>query len=390
VREAAWIAILILMAGAACGDESHSDVRVHVVQQHEIEILAGEATLADAIDVRGHGRYVWALDSEAPFLTLVNIETGEVQRFGDEGSGPSELVWPVAVVPDGEQVIVWDPGARRVHRFDAEGHHVEATRLDESWGATTRRDVRHVVAGDPFRVRRNTDGFVTAIYPGGVNRNRDLNFGFLTSTPEVEFGTRFDLGSLSQFSVRDGDALRELGPVPLWEYCDGQLVVWSPVARAVQWFEPPMPDSPAISVPISLPRRHLSKAAQLQHLAEMARLELGPAYEALNIDFEVRLQQLSGAFSNWAADVMDVRCGWSGAVWLRLRSGPEATNGAERWRHVEPSGASLEVRFPRRFRPLVFHEKTVIGLVRSPEGDALGTWRGVHLLPFEQDPTHKE
>jgi hypothetical protein len=374
------------MTGAACGDESHSDVQVHVVQQHEIEILAGEAILADAIDVRVDGRYVWALDSEAPFLTRVNIETGEVQRFGDEGSGPSELVWPVAIVPDGEQVIVWDPGARRVHRFDAEGHHVEATRLDGSWGATTRRDVRHVVEGDPFRVRRKTDGFVTAIYPGGVNRNRDLNFGFLTSTPEVEFGTRFNLGSLSQFAVRDGDALRELGPVPLWEYCDNELVVWSPAARAVQWFEAPLPASPAISVPISLPRRHLSKAAQLHHLAEMARLELGPAYEALDINFEARLQQLSGAFSNWAADVVDVRCGWSGRVWLRLKGNSEETSGAERWRLIEPTGASLEVRFPRLYRPLVFYEKAVIGVVQSAAGDALGTWPGVHLLPIPQSP----
>ena len=110
------------------------------------------------------------------------------------------------------------------------------------------------------------------------------------------------------------------------------------------------------------------------YLRLMARLELGPGSDS--IDFRRRARDLKPAFGPRGPAFADLRCGSGAAVWLQrfdlqehpLGRGPE-------WVRVAEGGEPEAVRVPHEFKPFVFDDERVVGVVESAEGDLLASWR---------------
>lgn len=358
------------------------DVQVDTVAVEDVLPFSPSVRFAAVRDIILSDGFLWILDSEPPFLTRLDPETGESLQVGYEGDGPGEFRDPSAIQPavdtDPSHVLVWDFGALRVSEFDQDGAFLSSDRLSEEGGIRARSDFRDVSYGNPFRVRNHGQSFLMGQFPGRIDRTADLLSGSLTLTTRwMEPG--ITLQAFSTHGANEVGQDREWASVPFWDSCDGVVAFLSPSMNGVQWIDGRGGQRAERQVEIA--PKAVEPADIQRYLEWMARLELGTGYPAAEIDFEALAHRYEDRFSPLAPVATDLRCESEKAAWIRLfdTSHDPLGRGPEWLRVPQGAGAIRGVRFPPVFTPVLFSEGTVVGILENwqDRGQALALWRRV-------------
>lgn len=319
---------------------------------------------------------VWVLDTSPPFLTRIEHSGGRVVRGGDRGEGPEDLLFPIAlqVDPDSGMAHVWDLGARQHKVFDATVSLIRSERLrGGDWARRT--DFTDVSYADPYRVRLDARGTVVIDMPTRLDVTADLPRASLVRA-DLALETRSEVVAFSDHMRTAREDPGEFAPVPLWDACGGDLVLWRPASHDLAWLDDD--GSVAAQVPIPGHPSPIREADIVFYLEKMIRLELGPNYAEAGIDLDVMARDVRAQFSDELPFVTSVRCQAGGAAWLRLFDNRTDPLGhGRRWLRVTSTGAVDAFEFPPSFEPLTATPRGVLGSFESSDGvQWLAEWTG--------------
>lgn len=309
---------------------------------------------------------VWVLDTSPPFLTRIEHSGGNVLRGGDRGEGPEDLVFPIAlqVDPDRGMAHVWDLGSRQHKVFDATMSLVRSDRLrGASWAR--RRDFNDVSYADPYRVRLDARGAVVVDTPT-LDVTADFQRASLVRA-DLALETRREVVAFSEHMRLTREDPGEFVPVPVWDACGSDLVLWRPASHDLVWLD----DDGATAAQVPVPGRAspIQEADIAFYLEKMIRLELGPNYAEAGIDLEVMARDVREHFSDELPFATSVLCQAEGPAWLRLFDNRTDPLGhGRRWLRVTSAGAVDAFEFPPSFEPLVATPRGVLGSHGSSDG----------------------
>ncbi|MYA42975.1 MAG: hypothetical protein F4Z31_14635 [Gemmatimonadetes bacterium] len=317
---------------------------------------------------------VWVLDTSPPFLTRIEHTGGGALRGGERGEGPEDLLFPIAlqVDPDSGLAHVWDLGARAHKVFDATMSLVRSDRLrGADWARRT--DFTDVSYADPYRVRLDGRGAVVVDTPANLDVTADFRRASLVRA-DLALETRREVVAFSDHMRLTRDDPGEFTPVPLWDACGSDLVLWRPASHDLTWLR----DDGSIAAQVPIPGRPapIREADIVLYLEKMIRLELGPNYAEAGIDLEVMARDVRAQFSDELPFVTTVRCQAGGPAWLRVFDNRNDPLGhGRRWLQVTTAGSVDALEFPPSFEPLTATPRGVLGSLESSDGiQRLAEW----------------
>jgi hypothetical protein len=235
-----------------------------------------------------------------------------------------------------------------------------------------RNDIRAVSYADPFRIRAGRSGVFVGVFPERVNRTPDISSGSLWRA-DVQLEPGLEVARFGDHAPAGSDGLREWAAVPLWDACDGSVVLWSPESASVIWLNPQ--GRVVQTAPVHVPHAPLGLEDVERYLRQMSRLELGPDHEAAGINFASAARAMRGEFAEERPFATDLRCEEGDAAWIRLFDTSEDPLGrSQSWMRVSPDTFPRQVSFPRGFTPALFTSDRVYGLLESPNGDQRLAW----------------
>jgi hypothetical protein len=379
-RRLALLAALVTAlgpAGLGCAQApSAEEAASETVALEELQVLAPGARFTAVRELVLSGASLWVLDGSPPFVTRVTLEGGEVIAFGARGPGPGELMDPRSLLPSPGapegSVWVWDYGTGRVSRFDSAGVFLASEPMDEGGATRVRRDLEEVSYVEPFRVRSLGAELLASHFPGRVDRSSDLVTGSLVRTHH-----RLAPGPvLARFSYHAGPASggpREWEALPLWDACDGVVVLWSPASGQLLWLDGQGQTLRGAAVEKSPGPITLMDVER--YLRRMARLELGPDYEGAGIDFTAMAGARRDQFPQRRPLATGLRCASADVAWVRLfDTDPDPLGRSRTWLRVPASGPQDAVTFPPAFSPFVFTPQGALGVLEAPDGQRLARW----------------
>ena len=375
---AVLLSTLVLSVGCGARSGESSPVSYHV-EAREIEVLGPEFEFTRVRDLVVTEEAVWVLDAVSPFLTRVSRTGGAVRQFGRLGQGPGEFInpWsiqPIAVVSQ-PGIRVWDLGNARVYSFDTLGNLLHSKELSREHGVRVRGDLPEVSFVDPFRVRGTDSGFLSAYFPRRVDSSYEIATGSLRMVDQ-QLHPGPELAQFSDYVLKAGSSLREWASLPLWDACDGGVVLWSPISSEVLWMDQTGQVEGGTTVE-ETPRPITPEDIEI-YLQRMWRLELGPGFRNADFDFQRLATKYRHLFPPDQPPVTDIRCESMEVVWLRLFDTTHDPLGrSQSWKKVSKDGPSERITFPASFVPRVFSPQAVWGLAEGPNGSQrLGRWSG--------------
>jgi hypothetical protein len=123
-------------------------------------------------------------------IAILDAKIGEVWMLDHNGAGrlivgsgrgPGEAARPLAVIPAGRQIVVWDPGLRRLLVLDAEGQYVRSIRHPPGDSDIFRR--RMDAKTEDYRLRVRWDG--TDLWFHGEDNELELFDPSVRGTAEI-------------------------------------------------------------------------------------------------------------------------------------------------------------------------------------------------------------
>jgi hypothetical protein len=215
--------------GAAGDDEA--DVFIHRFDSDSQGAEIRDISLATGI---------WAANRGAPGLGRYS-RSGTLDWHGvEKGEGPDALRTAWSVVASGDTGFVWDPLTKRLLRVVGNGITPEAT-FDFGTTHTISERAPGINFGHPGRLRPYRGGWVTYATDGPQWHAFDLTQMVLLRfdrTGKV-LDTLADLRSSPLFTDQaawKASGPKELVPVPLWDVCGGErLVFFDPAGRLLWW-----------------------------------------------------------------------------------------------------------------------------------------------------------
>jgi hypothetical protein len=342
------------------------DLDVVVLDPTDAEVLVSEVPFDRIRDMSVVGNVVWVLDRSPPYLTRISLDDGSTLRFGDEGSGPGELVDPVAIdAAEGPAaaVIVWDLTANRASTFAADGRLLRTEQIVSEEVGRSRGQIQDLTYAEPRRIRALEAGVVAAYFPGIVRRTADVPSGSLRLADE-HLSPRATLRSFADLTPRTGESMLEFASVPSWDACAADLVVWDPREERVLWLDATGAERHAAEV--SLEPAEVRRTDVERFLAAMLRIETGsgpgPAARAL-------VEEHMDRFARRAPLVTDVRCDAKGTAWLRgFDTSTDPVGRGSSWIRVDRYGGAVEFDFPEGFHGMAFTEADAIGVEQDKWG----------------------
>jgi hypothetical protein len=375
---AVLISTLVLSVG--CGPSSgKSSPESYHVEAREIEVLGPEFRFTRVRDMVVTEDAVWVLDAAPPFLTRLSRADDEVTQFGRLGQGPGEFINPWSIQPTSvvsePGIQVWDLGNARVYGFDTRGDLLHSKELSREHGVRVRGDLPEVSFVDPFRVRRTDAGFLSAYFPRRVDSSFEIATGSLR-TVDQQLHPGPELAQFPDHVLQAESSLREWASLPLWDACDGGVVLWSPISSEVLWMDQTGQVEGGTTVE-ETPRPITPEDIEI-YLQRMWRLELGPGFRNVDFDFPRLATEYRHLFPPDQPPVTDIRCESMEVVWLRLFDTTHDPLGrSQSWKKVSKDGSSGRITFPASFVPRVFSPQAVWGLTEGPDGSQrLGRWSG--------------
>ena len=346
------------------------------VESAAIEPVSERVRFASIRDIALTPGSLWVLDGAPPFVTRIDSVEGAAVQAGQRGEGPGEYLFPVAIqaVADAEEpgAWIWDLANLRVSFLDTLGALKGSEPIGDDAPYKVRGGFRNVSYADPFRIRQQGGKTFYTFFRRRLDRTGDLVSGSLRRSDH-----RLDIGiDLVLFSDHmDGEVppFKEWTAVPLWDACDGTVVVWSPSSGRVIWLDRDGTERGSVDL------NERPTPVQLDdiqaYLRRMARLELGPDFEAAGIDFAGLARASRDRFVDSHPGPTDIRCEPYGAAWLRLFDTTVDPLGKGRtWVRVSVREDPIKYSFPEEFIPFVFTAEGAYGVLERPDGYQLLAW----------------
>jgi hypothetical protein len=368
------------LGAVACGYEEPAElVRV---DRGELEVVAPETRFVSVQEIAAGSGSLWVLDAAPPFITRLSRD-GEATGFGMKGQGPNELLDPRAIQGHDSVVRVWDLGAGRVSSFDTLGVLLDSEPLPEEGRIYARGDIRDVTFADPFRIREAGEGIVLAHFPDPFLRTADMVTGSLR---RVGFSGTVDLLRFADHVEDPERGMQEWVSIPLWDFCDEGIVLWSPVSSQVRWFD--LRGEELASAAVAAASRPVTQESIEAYLRWMGRLELGPDHEEAGIDYAVMARQVRERFAKTQPTATDIRCQPGGVAWMRLFSTSSDPLGRSRiWRRISMEGEVEDYQFPTEFDPVLFTSDGAYGVLEADGAfQQLALWGGKALPGLVHSP----
>ena len=377
MKPRAYGVALVGVAVCSCWPGSARDgINVLQVESNDIRAVTSEVRFLSVRDMVLDSGSVWVLDGAPPFLSRVAVGEGRSVQFGGEGRGPGELLNPWAIQPlsgpGGLGIHVWDLGTYRVSLFDTLGGLLRSESLSDKGMIRARADIRDVSYADPFRIRSEGNTTVVGHFPKRVDRTGDFAAGSLRRAdhrlspgpPLVRFSDHIEGGAPSQL---------EWVGVPLWDLCDGTVVLWSPSSARVVWMD--LDGTEVGWVPVDGASVEIDLGDIEGYLRWMGRLELGPDHDAAGIDYARMARAARDRFADRHPGPTDIRCEAKGVAWLRLfETSVDPLGRGQTWLRVSEKEDSRRYRFPDGFIPMVFAGEGAYGVLEVAEGYQLLAW----------------
>ena len=373
----AGVSVCVWLVVCGCGTGApEGGTEVLSVEPDAIQPVSTEVRFAAVRDLALDSESVWVLDGAAPFLTRIALADGSSVQFGGKGEGPGEFLNPVAIQPalnpDESGVWVWDLGNRRVSGLDTLGVFSGSEPLSDEGGIKARSDLRYVSYADPYRIRKHGTTTLAGSFPRRLDRTGDFASGSLRRvdrrlTPGLE---------LVRFSEHMDDGVsgsKEWAAVPYWDLCDGTVAFWSPASSRVIWLDLEGREIESVGIEgISTPIEFQDIEAYLRW---MARLELGPDYDAEGIDYAGMARAHQDRFADQHPGPTDLRCESGSVAWLRLfDTSVDPLGRGQSWLRVSKEEGPRRYQFPNEFTPAVFTADGAYGVLENPEGYQQVAW----------------
>lgn len=372
-----WALAWLLAAGCSQGP-SGTTAHTLWVEAHDLQHLAPEAPFVSVRDLAVGPESIWVLDAAPPFVTRISLPAGRVTRFGREGRGPGEFLSPCALQatpdPGTPGVVAWDPGNLRVLAFDTLGTLTSSEALDGAGTVRARSDLRNLSYVDPFRVRAVGNHVVLATFPARIDRTADMADGRLRLA-DPRLSPETELARFAHHMDGGASSLREWVALPLWDVCDGGVVLWSPGSSRVIWLDLEGTEIGSAAVPE--PTEPVSLEDVERYLRWMGRLEMGPDHEAAGADYPGMARAVRERFAERRPVATDLRCQPGGVAWLRLfDTSADPLGSGQVWLKVPMGGKARRVGFPPGFIPMGFEADGAYGVLEVPQGHQVLAWWG--------------
>lgn len=368
------MAVCASLSVACSRDDPFDGFRSRSLPESGIHLLETSARFSFVRDITVSGEAIWVLDSEPPFLTRLGWDGPDELSLGRRGGGPGEFTHPRTIQPvagvASDGVRVWDFGAGRVLAFDGAGALKEETRLHDPGLIRGRSDLPEVSFLDPYRIRVDHSIVFANAFDRRLDRTSDLASGALVRA-SLDLALLDTVCSLEDHVPEGLESLKEWASQPVWDFCQGEVVLWSPRAAKLIWMDPKGEvlrergmDLPSIPIRLQDIERYLER---------MARLEMGPDYRTAGIDFAQMARTTRDRFAEDRPGVTGMLCGEEGEVWLRLfDTDPDPLGRGREWLLVRAGEQPSLIRFPRAFKPFRFSRIRALGIVEIPgEGQGL-------------------
>lgn len=321
------------------------------------------------------GSKVWAVNRGAPSLARYG-QDGELEWHGLElGDGPDQVRSAWSVVVSGDTSFAWDPMTRRLLRIEGARIVPEAT-FDFVTTHFISGRASGMNFGHPGRLRRYRSGWITYATERDQSHDFDLTQMVLLHFDRAGrvIDTLADLRSSPVFT--DAAAWRasgpkELIPVPLWDVCGGERLVYFDPEGPLLWWERPGGrgrdslrfEFRPTEIPDEFLRAHMywqMQVAAQGHIPE----------DTLRAWLDQTLAQERWIFGKIAPFAVKLFCDGSGRVWLERFSVEATPRGLSRtWLVVDPATRSMrEVRLPSGFQALAADSVMVYGAMTDSGG----------------------
>jgi hypothetical protein len=319
---------------------------------------------------------IWVLSRHDPFIR--RFTAGRlIASFGRRGEGPGEFRAPWSFVR-GDRLIpprVFDPGARLIVRLDTAGREQSRLAYRTTWGFV-RSDIEDVSYGQVFRVLSPSDSeLVSLVYLGDVGTTRDLRRSALVRF--TAFGSPMD--TLISFRhlfgpQTDRSAARWLVTIPVVSGCpDATTAVYDGIVPEIRGYASgPQPVwRVAMPAPLAesraMPTGDLERYVRHRVLGEL--LENQADTTALESRVADQLRSTRAWYASTAPAIVGLLCDDRNRIWLQRFDTTDDPLGKDRtWTVVARDGESTTVRVPAGFTPVVFGQRSILGISRDSLG----------------------
>lgn len=377
---------LLLACGCKTGDHVLPPASFDVPASR-LELFApdssGHLPVAAAIASTGD---VWSLTTHAPFLTVYSPHGKAVKSFGDSGSGPGELRFPLGFVLTTRGALIWDNARRTIVALDATGSSL-GDRSPEFSTSGVWPQLPFISYGRPGQLRSLGGGFALATYRRPVRQSVDetyLAVVQLDSSGGVT-DTLFNALTDTAGMAAQLGAARELVPIPLWTTCaDSQIISYRPLTGVVTRSDVHGATLRSDTVPTT--SGPLTDEAILRNLAFQLDGLLSHGEQPTQAERRAMLKSLleqsksTGRYPEHAPAFVDLLCDPAGRAWLERFSLTDSPIGYGRsWLILDAQGHQMDVTLPAQFRLLDFGSSGGIGYVT----DSVGVIRMARLPQLE-------
>ena len=327
------------------------------------------------------GSRIWAVNRGAPSLARYSADGRLELHTLELGEGPDRVRTAWSVVAAGETAYVWDPLTRRLLRVVGDRIAPEAT-FEFATTHTISGMAFGINIGHPGRLRRFGSGWVTYATEGMQSHAFDLTQIVLLrfDAHGRVLDTIADLRSSPVFTDHTAwrtSGPKELVPIPLWDVCDGQtLVFFDPETLRLRWQDTSgvvhgnlsFSHHPRI-IPESFLRAHL--AWQLEEMGQ-GKLSADTIRSWVEQGFDSE-RWIYGTEEPYAVRMF---CAVGGQVWLQRFSVDAPPRGLSRkWVVVDlRTRTEREVELPAGFLGMAGDSARIYGAVEGEDGVQQVAW----------------
>lgn len=358
---AVWLA-------AACGAGARVDDGAFVAEvAYEMPVLEEVTRIRKLVRVEETGEF-WILNSGKPHFIRVDSAGRVLAAFGERGEGPDEIGYPVAIAGAGVKWVEILDSAREVwRRFDLAGKETASIPILGTRRLRVVVDLDLTSYGDQYQSYFDGDRFIFPNFPRGLENTQ---YFWWTRLDQVDrrsgrMSTVFDFSAWHADHLEQLQSGRALVPIPLWTVCPGGAVaVYRPFADSIRVLGASETSFAVARTPERLRDGDAIRFVRGLIDSQVSAGTIAPE-DAENVtNMVVRESRAQGDFGPFAPAYVAMHCDHRHRFWLQRFSTEDHFLGfGDSWDVLSPEGEHLgAVRFPSRFRPMIFEADGIWGV----------------------------
>jgi hypothetical protein len=374
-------AVVLLTVSCSSSAPPEFEAPGRMVSAGPLTFLPCDSVLHDIRDAwEDEAGRIWLLSGYAPHVQLYGEDGRLESGFGARGEGPGELRDPGYLMgaPHRAGVVeVWDPGSRRINRYDTLGTFLSEVHVERMSGPVM-GGYSEGEFGEPLRMSAVADGYVLEVYDGQFSTSWHLWRGVLLKldTLGVVVDTLSVYATLRDSIPSDGPSI--LGAGPLWTPCGADVAVLEP--EGGELLKLSASGEVVGRWPVELPRIPVTRQDVARHVENKVNREAREygvdrrSPGLLQVVQKAVIQVLASAPE--VAPPVRIRCDPWERVWIQTFSTRTDPRGfGSLWFRAPLNGAEREwVRFPDGFQPLHFGPQRIVGLNTDSLGVQVPAW----------------